>query len=231
MRNEFVGHASVIALASMIATASCADYGGTAGTTGSSGTGGTGGTTGSAGTGGTVAIAGSSSTGGTVAIAGSSSTGAGSVTTLSGTESLGSLTTAEATQLCNDAYAYFGRVISRATLCKATALTSAVSTSAPTDAVLQQNCSGSETTCLQASPTSPSCGDIPTPCTATVAEYSTCIVDQATAYNRGVSGLPGCATVTLGDMPVLWDFVTADLPASCTALDITCAGLNLPSPH
>jgi hypothetical protein len=40
---------------------------------------------------------------------------------------------AEATQLCNDAYAYFGHAISRATSCKWKGLAYAISSSAPTD--------------------------------------------------------------------------------------------------
>jgi len=251
MRNGLIGLVSAMALAS-IAPAGCSDYssgagtGGTASTMGgSSSTGGNASSTGgqsaggaatggsSAATGGSSAATGGSSaaTGGSSAATGGSSGSGASVTTLSGTMSLGSLTAAEATQLCNDAYAYFGQAISRATLCKATGLTTAVSSSAPTDAAMQQFCTDNESICLQASPNSPSCGDIPTPCTVTVAQYSTCIVDKASAYNQGVNGLASCATVGRADLPAIWDFVTANPPASCTALDATCAGLDVPTPH
>lgn len=224
MRNGSIGLASVTVLALTIAITSCANYA-------AAGIGGTGGATASAGTGGTASAAGSSSTGGTATLGGSSSAGASSVTTLSGTKPLGSLTAAEATQLCSDIYAYYGRTVPRATVCKANGLTGAVSSSSPTDAVLQQFCQTRESTCLQSSATSPTCSDLPTPCTATVADLSACIVDTATAYNQGAGALPGCATVTLANLPAIWDFVTATPPASCGALDGTCAGLDIPTPR
>ena len=221
MRNGLIGLVSTMVLASTMATAGCSSSGGTGGTGGSSSSKGGSSSTGGAG-------GGSSSTGGTVA---GGASAVGSVTNLSGTKVLGELTTAEAAQLCSDAYAYFGRAISRATTCKWKGLVFGISSSAPTDATLEANCASQETSCLQANPASPSCSDLPSPCTATVAEYSTCIADQAAAFSQTVSGLASCATVTRADLAAVWDFSGAAPPASCTPLDITCAGLDLPSPR
>jgi hypothetical protein len=81
-------------------------------------------------------------------------------------------------------------------------------------------------------PLLPSCGDLPSTCTATVADYSTCINDQAAAYNQVVPGLAGCATVTRADLAAVWAFMTDEsLPASCTTVLVnTCPGLDFPTP-
>ena len=216
MRNTGIGFVGALVLTS-IATFSCSSSGGNAGTAGSPGTGGTAATGGSSGT-------------GAAAVGGSSTSSGGSVTTLSGAKSLGSLTASEATQLCTDTYGYYGRVITRASLCKASGLTFSVSSSAPDDTTLQQNCKSRESTCLTNS-NSPTCSNIPQPCTATIAEYSTCVTDIATAFGQGVAALAGCATVTRNDLSAVWDFSTAPLPSSCTSLDATCPGLDVPIPH
>ena len=162
---------------------------------------------------------------------GGAASGGGSVTTLSGSKSLGSLSAADATQLCNDTYAYYQRSISQAVLCKESGLAYGVSSSAPTDAQLQQNCKSLEGACLTAPPAVASCGSIPTSCSMTVAQYAACIADQAAAFNAGVAALPGCATVTQNDLQGVWNLVTGDPPASCASLANTCAALEIPLPH
>jgi hypothetical protein len=157
--------------------------------------------------------------------------GGGSVTTLSGSKPLGSLSAGEASQLCNDTYAYYQRSISQAVLCKEAGLAYGVSSSAPTDAQLQQNCGTQEGACLTALPAVASCGSIPTSCSVTVAQYSACISDQAAAFNAGVAALPGCAMVTLNDLQGVWALLTADPPANCAPLANTCAALDIPTPH
>lgn len=150
---------------------------------------------------------------------------------MSGNKPLGTLTPTESTQLCNDTYAYYGNMVSLATLCKATGLTYAVSTSAPTDSQLQQNCAGQEASCLQAGPATASCNALAASCSATVAQYSTCIADQVAAYNSGVSALASCATVTIPDLAGVWNFMTGDPPASCAAVTDLCPTLDLPTPR
>jgi len=218
MRNGMIELALV--LVTTIATAGCADYssGATVGTGGSLNAGGATPTGGSAST----AIGGTGAGG---------ATAVGSVTNISAIQVLGTLSAAQATQLCSDAYAYYGSAISHATTCKWKGLVFGVSSSAPTDEVLQANCATQESTCMQAGPANPSCGDLPSPCTATVAEYSTCIADQATVFAQTVSGLASCATVTHTDLEAVWAYSSAAMPASCQALDITCAGVDLPTPR
>ena len=154
-----------------------------------------------------------------------------SVTTLGSSQTLGSLTAAQDTQLCNDTFAYYGQAVSQATLCKSAGLTYAVSSSAPTDSKFQQNCTSRESSCLNAGAASPSCSTIPASCTVTVAQYSACITDTATAFNSGVDGLASCATATLSDEAAIWDFVTANPPDSCAPLAALCATVDIPTPQ
>jgi len=209
-------------LVATVSTAACGDYGGSSG--GTAGSNSSGATTSTGGTEG----AGASISRGGGGIGGAN--GGGGVTSLSGSRLLSDLTPAEATQLCNEAYAYLGTAISQATLCKAAGLTYTISSSAPTDAVMQENCTNREAECLVSDPYVPNCREIPSPCTATVADYSTCVADQAAAYNSTVSGLPNCAEVASPDRAAIWDFV-ADLPDSCSALSPVCPGLDFPSPR
>jgi len=231
MRNGSNELVSALVLGStMLVTASCADFskGASAGTGGGSAVGGAVGTGGSVNAGGAKSTGGSSNNGGAAT---GGATAIGPVTNLSATKVLGTLTTAEAAQLCSDSYAYFGRSISAAATCKWKGLVFGVSSSAPTDAMLQANCATKETACMQAGPSNATCGDLPSPCTATVAEYSACIADQATAFSQAVSGLASCATVTHADLEAVWAYSGAALPASCQALDITCTGADLPTPR
>ena len=155
------------------------------------------------------------------------------VTTLSGSNAVNALTTTEATQLCDDTYAYFGSAIPRATACKWKGLSYAASSSPPTDARLQSNCTSTETSCLSAgSTTNPGCSDIPSTCTATVAEYSACISDEVAAFIPAVSGLADCATATKTDMTAVWDILGGGVkpPASCASLTDKCPEMNIPSP-
>ncbi len=205
-----------------------------AGTGGSKASGGTTGSGGQLGTGGSSSSGGDVGTGGSTSSDGTGSGGAGggaSITTVSGGKTLGSLTPSEATQLCNDTYSYYGKAISEATLCKSAGLTYGLSSSPATDSQLQQNCASQQSACLNAGPATTGCRAIPASCTATVAQYSTCITDEASAFNDGVNGLVGCGTVTLADFAAIWSFVTADPPASCTAVTDLCAALDIPTPH
>jgi hypothetical protein len=182
-----------------------------------------------------VGTGGSSSSGGAVGTGGSSSSGT-SVTTLSGTKALNTLTTADATQLCKDTYAYFGQTISMATACKYKGLSYATSSSAPSDAQFQQVCKDHESACTQAgsgvgSADNPGCSDLPSTCTATVAEYSACISDEVATFNQGMSGLPSCTTATSASMSAVWNVMAPTAPASCDSLTNKCPDLSTPAPN
>jgi len=156
------------------------------------------------------------------------------VTSLSGARALNALTTAEANQLCNDTYGYFASAIPQGTECKWKGLSYAASSSAPSQTVLQQNCTTQENACLQAdggASSNPGCGDIPPDCTATVAQYSTCISDEVSAFSQTVGGLPSCATLTSAGTGAIFDAQTGGTPpASCASLSNACPALYPPSP-
>jgi hypothetical protein len=238
MRNGRTRLFGVMALAWTTATFGCSSSssdGGAGGSVSSSGSGGAaslGGGSGHAGTGG-----GSSGNGGVTSLGGSSASGGSSggsaVTTLSGIRPVNALTTAEATQLCNDTYAYFGSASSTATTCKWRGLSYAASSSAPSQAVLQQNCSSQESGCVQAAKpwdNNSGCSDIPATCTATVTEYSTCISDEVAAFVQVVNGLPSCTTLASTDTAAIFEAQAGTPPASCVSFSDKCPDLTPPGP-
>ena len=190
-----------------------------------SGAGGTGGS--ASGTGGSA-----SGTGGSSGATGGSS--GNSVTGVSGTKTIGTLSAAEATQLCNDTYSYFGTAIPHATACKWNGLYRAASSSSMTTDQLRTGCSLAENSCLQSDAgafSNPGCGDVPKSCTATVAQYSACIMDEVTEFNQTVNGFPSCMTVTMaGTGPIFDALAGGNPPASCTSLADACPALLVPNP-
>jgi hypothetical protein len=212
MRNGFLGLVSALVLGSMAAIA-CSNGNGSGGTAGSTGSGGGGG----------------SSSGGT----GGGGGGASPITTLSGTRAVNSLSAAEAEQLCSDSYAYFGTSIPKATTCKWKGLAFGASSSAPTDAQLQSNCTSKESSCQQlADPwaDNPGCNEIPATCTATVEQYSTCIRDEVTAFLQLVNGFPVCAMLARSNASDILTAIAGDPSASCASLMNTCPDLYPPGP-
>ena len=163
--------------------------------------------------------------------AGGSSGMVGSVTPLNESSTLGSLSPTDSAKLCSDTYAYFGRGISQSTLCKWAGLTYGVSSSAPSDSQLEQNCASQEAACEKAGPAAASCSALPADCSATVGQYNACIADEVNALSSGVAALPACATVTLNDLAGVWTLITGDPPASCASLTNACPTLELPAPH
>jgi hypothetical protein len=155
------------------------------------------------------------------------------VTTLSPDRAVNALSPAEVTQLCNDTYAYFGSAIPKATTCKWKGLSYAASSSAPSDAVIQQNCTGQQTACQQtADPwaNNSGCNDIPATCTATIGQYSACISDEVAAFIQTVNGFPMCASLMRTDASAILNAIAADPPASCASLTNTCPDLYPPGP-
>jgi hypothetical protein len=153
-----------------------------------------------------------------------------SFTTLSSSKAVNALTPTEVTQLCNDTYAYFGSAIPKATTCKWKGLSYAASSSAPTQAQLQQGCTNKETACQPTDPWADNlgCNDIPTTCTATVAQYTACISAEVAAFIQTVNGLASCATLT--DTAPVFDAQTSAPPPSCVSLNDVCPDLYPPSP-
>jgi hypothetical protein len=152
---------------------------------------------------------------------------------VSGANALNALTADEATRLCDDTYAYFASAIPQATSCKWKGLAYATSSSAPTDEKLKSNCTTKETSCLGAAPSevwpNPGCNDLPTTCTATVAEYSACISDEVAGFIKTVDGLSSCADFTTDGTTAIWDVMGAEPVASCSSLTAKCADLSYPT--
>jgi hypothetical protein len=101
---------------------------------------------------------------------------------------------------------------------------------------MQQVCTDHEAACLQAgsgvgSADDPGCNDIPSTCTATVAEYSACISDEVEAFSQGMNGLPSCATSTSASMSAVWQVMVPTAPASCDSLTNECPELSPPAPN
>lgn len=157
------------------------------------------------------------------------------VTSLCGDATLGSLTTSEANQLCSDSGDYFVASISTPSRCKFSALINAGSTSPPTEEQLRATCSTMETDC-NADPSTtyvganPTCGMIPAGCAATVAQYSTCIADEAALFDQGVGELGGCDMLTFGNLNEVYDVAeSAKEAASCAELTTACPELFIPT--
>jgi hypothetical protein len=229
MRNGTIGFVGGLVCVAMVASSGCSSGSGTTGSAGSSGSSGTTGSAGTTGGGGTTGSAGSSGSSGTTGSGGSPQ----SITTLSGSKALGTLTAAEATQLCDDVKAYYRSAITKASSCKWYALFNASSSSSPTNMALQNNCTQGETACTQSSDTGPgtmtSCLPIPASCTATVAQYSTCIIDGARLLNQAASTLPSCSTITLADLTPVFDAQNAiNAPPGCMPLADMCPALAFP---
>lgn len=160
--------------------------------------------------------------------------GGTTVTNFCGAAALNTLTAAEAIQLCSDTSAYIVGAISRATGCKYRAIVAAASTSAPTNEQMQAACTAAESTCNQdASVPGPggetSCGQIPATCTATIEQYSTCVVDQAVIFEQEANELTSCATLTFGNLSTVYDVpIAANAAPSCMALQTACANFTVP---
>jgi len=229
----------------MLAVTGCGDYdppgftGGSAGTGGTDGTGGT--TSDSAGSGGTVSSAGSSGMGGsssspaTVSASGCTMTEGGTaVTGLCADAPLNALTQTQQLQLCSDTGAYAAGVIDRAVGCKYVAIVASASASAPTEAEMRVVCAAREMACNQdasimGAGALTQCSGVPASCTATVAQYSTCVMDEAVVFEQGATALVSCSMLTLGDISTLYAIpMTATNAPGCTAIKAACPTFTLP---
>ncbi len=165
---------------------------------------------------------------------GSGGGGTAKVTTLADTKAFKDLTDAELTQLCNDTFAYFGSSISSADRCKWAGLQAASSSSPESDAKMQTTCATHQNLCNTADAGTGSnfyCfGSIDPLCTATVAQYSTCISDETAGFGNTVKGFPACGAIKISDVPSIMDAELATPPASCATFANACSGLDVPNP-
>jgi hypothetical protein len=161
--------------------------------------------------------------------------GANAVTSICGSRTLGSLTQTEGLKLCSDTGAYVARTVTKANGCKYLAVVDAASLSSPDEEGMRSSCSAQESAC-NANPVSMGpgedtiCGDLPPTCTATVAEYSTCVMDETVLFEQGVGELIGCAMLTFANVSTVFDVSTnATMAASCQALATACPNFFPPS--
>jgi len=239
MRNGLIGLDCALVFASTLMVVACssdsgskgetAGSGGSAGATGSSGgsAGATGGSGGSAGGGGSA----TAETG--PASACSTTQGGTAVTSLCADAPLNTLTRAEASKLCSDTGAYATTAIGKAGGCKYVGIVAAASSSAPTEAALQAACSAREASCTQGASMGPggntNCSGIPATCTATVAQYSTCVMNEVVVFEQGANALVSCSMLTNGNLGTAYDvpMAAADAP-DCMAIKTACPTFTLP---
>lgn len=162
------------------------------------------------------------------------SSGGTMVTNFCASAALNTLTAAEAVQLCTETGAFVTAAISRPTGCKFRAIVAAASTSAPTNEEMQAACAASEAACND-DPSVPgpggetSCSQIPPTCTATIEQYSTCMVDQAAVFEQQANALTSCSALTFANLSTVYDVANAANTApGCMALQTACPAFNLP---
>jgi hypothetical protein len=160
--------------------------------------------------------------------------GGTAVTGLCGDAPLNTLTQAEVLQLCSDTGAYAASSISKAGGCKYAGIVTAASSSSPTEAQLQAACSAKESNCTQSdTATGPGsniqCSQIPPTCTATVAQYSACVVNEAVLFDQGASALVSCSMLTFANLSTAYDVPTAAMGApNCMDISMACPTFSLP---
>jgi len=222
MQNGFIKRAGALVFAATAAVVGCAsdDDGGDG-----PGAAGAGGGDGAAGAGGGAAVSASGCT---------TTAGGTAVTSLCAGAALNTLTAAESMKLCDDTTAYVEGSINRATGCKYVAIVGAASNSSPTEAQLQASCSSAEGTCNQDASTDGAgaktlCGTIPATCTATVEQYSTCVVGEAALFEQGANALTSCSMLTFGNLSTVYDVpMAASESPSCMAVKMACPNFTLP---
>jgi hypothetical protein len=238
MRDAFERLTGALVFGAMVAVTGCGDYdppgftGGSAGSGGTTSSAGSGGMASSAGSGG---MAGSSGAPAVPSASGCTMTEGGTlVTSLCADAPLNALTQAEQLQLCSDTGAYAAGAIDRAVGCKYNAIVTSASASAPTEAEMRVVCAATEMACIQdASVRSAGaltqCSGVPASCTATVEQYSTCVMDEAVVFEQGATALTSCSMLTLENLSALYDVPMAATSApGCMELKTACPTFNLP---
>jgi hypothetical protein len=165
-------------------------------------------------------------------------------TGIAGTKTLGSLTDSEMQTLCAANAAFARTVMTPEMACRAGAIGFAgLSGMSPTatDAQIQQTCAMIYGMCMAGGPSggapatadagANTCAKPDATCTATVAEYETCMNDSKTAMQQAMSSAPACEALT-----VAWvkansgDAGSSSVdPPSCQAIKAKCPGWQAPS--
>jgi hypothetical protein len=160
--------------------------------------------------------------------------GGTAVTGLCADAPLNALTQAEQLQLCSDTAAYVTSIVDRAVGCKYVAIVTSASASAPTETEMRAVCAATEMACNQdpnvkSAGALTQCSGVPRACTATVEQYSTCVMDEAVVFEQGATALVSCSMLTLGDVTTLYEVPMDAISApGCMAIKTACPTFNLP---
>jgi hypothetical protein len=167
------------------------------------------------------------------------------MTAVPGTTPLGQLTQAQFGTLCGDVATYRSLLAAdpsfRAVYCAFGGITAATRAAGPsaTDADVQQACSAAASSCMSApqQPFTLACEvTVSATCTATVAQYTTCLDDSVAAAEVSVAAIPSCDSLTVAELRGDGDTLgTPTPPASCATYDAACpisggGSGDLPSP-
>jgi hypothetical protein len=160
--------------------------------------------------------------------------GGTAVTGLCADAPLNALTQAEQLQLCGDTAAYVTSIVDRAVGCKYVAIVTSASASAPTETEMRAVCAAKEMACnqdpsIKSAGALTQCSRVPPACTATVEQYSACVMDEAVVFEQGATALVGCSMLTLGDVTTLYEVPMNAISApGCMAIKTACPTFNLP---
>jgi hypothetical protein len=158
---------------------------------------------------------------------------------------LGTVTPSEAQAICTATQMWTNQAITsdkqQQVTCRVTSNAIAALSARPavmgappvTDAQLQMTCQTAYDTCIMRpapapapSTAAPTCQAFPASCTATVAEYETCLNDVPPFLDMTLAMLPTCQTLTrLSILSVL--NLPNTLPASCKTFQSKCAGVPI----
>jgi hypothetical protein len=145
-------------------------------------------------------------------------------TSVPGNKRFSDLTPAERDQLCTDLtqWAMSGPFLTdgcNASAWLATELAASFDTSM-TDLDLQTTCQGLYDSCVAGGVTV-DCNKVPTTCTATVGEYTTCLSDST----ANLGGLPQCSALTRASVQATVSRLNNQpTSAACTSLENKCPG-------
>jgi hypothetical protein len=239
MRDGFKRLTGALVFGAMVAVMGCGDYDPPGFMGGSAGTGGA--ATASAGSDGSTTSAGSGGMGGSAGAPATPSAsgctmneGGTLVTSFCADAPLNALTQAEQLQLCSDTGAYAAGVIDRAVGCKYNAIVTSASASAPTETEMRAVCAATEMACIQddavkSAGASTLCSGVPASCTATVEQYSTCVMDEAVVFEQGATELVSCSMLTLANLTAIYEVpMDATSAPGCMELKAACPTFILP---
>jgi hypothetical protein len=147
---------------------------------------------------------------------------------------LNALTQAEQVELCAETGAYVVGVVDRAISCKFVSIRASGSASAPTEPEMRAVCAAGEMACNQdatvmGAGAMTQCSGIPAGCTATIEQYSTCIMDAAVVFEQEADALVGCSMLTLTNLATFYEVpTTASNAPGCAAIKAACPTYILP---